>query len=662
MPRQLNIGGRRGPGGPGANFGMSAKMPEGGWKMVKRIFGYVTRNYKLSLGVVMLCIIINSVTTLVSTLFTRTLIDDYIVPLTQSENPDFAPLAHTLFTLAAVLIIGIICSYVNNRLMINVGQGTLLRLRTDLFEHMEQLPIGYFDSHAHGDIMSVYTNDVDTLRQLIGQSIPSVFSSLITISITFVSMCVLSWPLTLLVVLMTSVMVFVTRVLGNRSARHFKARQQNLGAMNGYIEELLTGQKVVKTFCHEEEAIARFEAYNEAVRDSSNNANREANIVMPVNGNLSNLIYVLCAILGATIALKSPLGATLTIGTLVSFLTLIKNFTQPVSHLSQQINNVVQALAGAGRVFDLMDATPEKDDEACIRLVNAKRNNDGTLSESEERTGIWAWKVPKAEFTHIQGKTDESDHQHADFGLIQQRGEVDFTQVDFSYVPEKQVLFDIELDTDAGQKIALVGGTGAGKTTITNLINRFYDIQDGRILYDHIDIRKIHREDLRRSLGMVLQETHLFTGTVMENIRYGRLDATDEECRAAAELVNADDFILRLSEGYDTMLTADGGNLSQGERQLLAIARAAVANPPALILDEATSSIDTRTERLVQEGMDHIMEGRSTFVIAHRLSTVRNSDIICVMGHGRIIEQGNHDELLAKQGKYYQLYTGKQID
>ena len=630
--------------------------------MVKRIFGYVTRNYKLSLGVVMLCIIINSVTTLVSTLFTRTLIDDYIVPLTQSENPDFAPLARTLFTLAAVLIVGIICSYVNNRLMINVGQGTLLRLRTDLFEHMEQLPIGYFDSHAHGDIMSVYTNDVDTLRQLIGQSIPSVFSSLITISITFVSMCVLSWPLTLLVVLMTSVMVFVTRVLGNRSARHFKARQQNLGAMNGYIEELLTGQKVVKTFCHEEEAIARFEAYNEAVRDSSNNANREANIVMPVNGNLSNLIYVLCAILGATIALKSPLGATLTIGTLVSFLTLIKNFTQPVSHLSQQINNVVQALAGAGRVFDLMDATPEKDDEACIRLVNAKRNDDGTLSESEERTGIWAWKVPKAEFTHIQGKTDESDHQHADFGLIQQRGEVDFTQVDFSYVPEKQVLFDIELDTDAGQKIALVGGTGAGKTTITNLINRFYDIQDGRILYDHIDIRKIHREDLRRSLGMVLQETHLFTGTVMENIRYGRLDATDEECRAAAELVNADDFILRLSEGYDTMLTADGGNLSQGERQLLAIARAAVANPPALILDEATSSIDTRTERLVQEGMDHIMEGRSTFVIAHRLSTVRNSDIICVMDHGRIIEQGNHDELLAKQGKYYQLYTGKQID
>ena len=660
--RQLNIGGRRGPGGPGANFGMSAKMPEGGWKMVKRIFGYVTRNYKLSLGVVMLCIIINSVTTLVSTLFTRTLIDDYIVPLTQSENPDFAPLARTLFTLAAVLIVGIICSYVNNRLMINVGQGTLLRLRTDLFEHMEQLPIGYFDSHAHGDIMSVYTNDVDTLRQLIGQSIPSVFSSLITICITFVSMCVLSWPLTLLVVLMTSVMVFVTRVLGNRSARHFKARQQNLGAMNGYIEELLTGQKVVKTFCHEEEAIARFQAYNEAVRDSSNNANREANIVMPVNGNLSNLIYVLCAILGATIALKSPLGATLTIGTLVSFLTLIKNFTQPVSHLSQQINNVVQALAGAGRVFDLMDATPEKDDEACIRLVNAKRNDDGTLSESEERTGIWAWKVPKAEFTQIQGKTDESDHQHADYGLIQQRGEVDFTQVDFSYVPEKQVLFDIELDTDAGQKIALVGGTGAGKTTITNLINRFYDIQDGRILYDHIDIRKIHREDLRRSLGMVLQETHLFTGTVMENIRYGRLDATDEECRAAAELVNADDFILRLSEGYDTMLTADGGNLSQGERQLLAIARAAVANPPALILDEATSSIDTRTERLVQEGMDHIMEGRSTFVIAHRLSTVRNSDIICVMDHGRIIEQGNHDELLAKQGKYYQLYTGKQID
>ena len=662
MPRQLNIGGRRGPGGPGQHFGASAKMPEGGMKMVKRLFGYVTRNYKLSLGVVALCIIITSVTTLVSTLFTRTLIDDYIVPLTQSANPDFAPLARTLFTLAAVLVVGIICSYVNNRLMINVGQGTLLRLRTDLFEHMEQLPIGYFDSHAHGDIMSVYTNDVDTLRQLIGQSIPQVFSSTITISITFVSMCVMSWPLTLLVLLMTSVMIFVTRVLGNRSAVHFKSRQQNLGAMNGYIEEMLTGLKVVKTFCHEDEAIARFEQYNEALRDSSNNANREANIVMPVNGNLSNLIYVLCAIIGATIALKSPLGATLTIGTLVSFLTLIKNFTQPVSHLSQQINSVVMALAGAGRVFDLMDATPEKDEQACIRLVNAKKNADGTLTETSERTGVWAWKVPKAEFNNIEGKADESDQKDANYGLIQQQGEVDFTQVDFSYVPEKQVLFDIELDTDAGQKIALVGGTGAGKTTITNLINRFYDIQDGRILYDHIDIRKIHREDLRRSLGMVLQETHLFTGTVMENIRYGHLDATDEECRAAAELVNADDFILRLSEGYDTMLTADGGNLSQGERQLLAIASAAVANPPTLILDEATSSIDTRTERLVQEGMDHIMEGRSTFVIAHRLSTVRNSDIICVMDHGRIIEQGNHEELLAKQGKYYQLYTGKQID
>ena len=584
------------------------------------------------------------------------------MPLTQSANPDFTPLAHTLFTLAAVLAVGIVCSYLNNRLMINVGQGTLLRLRTDLFEHMEQLPIGYFDSHAHGDIMSVYTNDVDTLRQLIGQSIPQVFSSAITISITFVSMCVMSWQLTLLVLLMTIVMIYVTRVLGNRSAVHFKSRQQNLGAMNGYIEEMLTGQKVVKTFCHEDEAIARFEQYNEALRDSANKANREANIVMPVNGNLSNLIYVLCAIIGAAIALKSPLGATLTIGTLVSFLTLIKNFTQPVSHLSQQINSVVMALAGAGRVFELMDATPEKDEKACIRLVNAKKNSDGTLSETTERTGVWAWKVPKDEFKNIEGKTDESDHNDANYGLIQQKGEVDFTQVDFSYVPEKQVLFDIELDTDAGQKIALVGGTGAGKTTITNLINRFYDIQDGRILYDHIDIRKIHREDLRRSLGMVLQETHLFTGTVMENIRYGRLDATDEECRAAAELVNADDFILRLSEGYDTMLTADGGNLSQGERQLLAIARAAVANPPALILDEATSSIDTRTERLVQDGMDRIMEGRSTFVIAHRLSTVRNSHIICVMDHGRIIEQGNHDELIAKQGKYYQLYTGKQID
>lgn len=651
-------------------FGPQRERPQAGFQraskeqrdVLLRMTSFVWHHYRWLMVVVLACVVVSSLTSLVSSLFTKTLIDDYIVPLTMADNPEYASLAQTLFKLGLILLLGTVCSYTYNRLMITISQGTMLRLRKQLFERMEHLPLSYFDQRQHGDIMSVYTNDVDTLRQLIGQSIPQVFSSTITISITFVSMCVMSWPLTLLVLLMTSVMIFVTRVLGNRSAVHFKSRQQNLGAMNGYIEEMLTGLKVVKTFCHEDEAIARFEQYNEALRDSSNNANREANIVMPVNGNLSNLIYVLCAIIGATIALKSPLGATLTIGTLVSFLTLIKNFTQPVSHLSQQINSVVMALAGAGRVFDLMDATPEKDEQACIRLVNAKKNADGTLTETSERTGVWAWKVPKAEFNNIEGKADESDQKDANYGLIQQQGEVDFTQVDFSYVPEKQVLFDIELDTDAGQKIALVGGTGAGKTTITNLINRFYDIQDGRILYDHIDIRKIHREDLRRSLGMVLQETHLFTGTVMENIRYGHLDATDEECRAAAELVNADDFILRLSEGYDTMLTADGGNLSQGERQLLAIARAAVANPPTLILDEATSSIDTRTERLVQEGMDHIMEGRSTFVIAHRLSTVRNSDIICVMDHGRIIEQGNHEELLAKQGKYYQLYTGKQID
>ena len=645
-----------------------AKMPKGGMKLIRRLIRYVAVNYKWSLLAVLVCILITSVTTLTSTLFTRTLIDDYILPLTQMEHPDFTPLAHALIKLAAVLMVGALCSYIHSRLMINVSQGTLKRLRIDVFSHMQQLPIKYFDTHAHGNTMSVYTNDIDTLRQMIS-SMPNLFSSLVTIILTLTSMIVLSLPLTILTFLMSMVMIYTTRKLGSRSSKFFYAQQTNLGNMNGFVEEMLTGQKVVKIFCHEDEAIDQFQQLNENLRSSTYNANRVANIVMPVNGNLSNLIYVMTAIFGAMLALRYtvnatplatpmtplvgevlPIASALTVGTLVSFLTLIKNFTRPISEVSNQINSIINAVAGAMRVFDVLDAEPEKEEQADVTLVNVREQADGTLTETKDSTGIWAWKT-----------TD---------GLVRQRGEVDFFGVDFSYpiIQEdgkeglgRQVLFDIEMDTDAGQKIALVGGTGAGKTTITNLINRFYDIQDGRILYDGINISSIRRQELRRSLGMVLQETHLFTGTVMENIRYGRLEATDEECIAAAKLVHADDFISRLSEGYQTMLTGDGGNLSQGERQLIAIARAAVANPPALILDEATSSIDTRTEQLVQQGMDSLMQGRTTFVIAHRLSTIRNADWIMVMDHGRIIERGNHTQLLAMKGKYYQLYTGNQI-
>lgn len=610
---------------------------------LKRVLAYVLKNYKWRFLLVLVLILVTALCMVRFSLFMQTLIDSYITPLLAAKNPDFSGLAHAIFQLIIIGIIGVLSSYTYNRLMVYVGQGTMRRIRIDLFTHMERLPIKYFDTHAHGDIMSIYTNDVDTLRQLISQSIPQVVNSFFSIVVTFTSMLILNVPLSMLSLFMVVILLTVARKIALQSSKHFHNQQNDLGRVNGFIEEMMDGQKVVKVFNHEERAKEDFRKINQQLRYSATNANIYANILMPVSANIGHISYVLCAMLGATLALHGYAG--LPLGTLVSFLALNRSFTNPITQISQQINSVIMAMAGADRVFNLLDAEVETD-EGYVELVNATEDAAGNLQEVEETTGMWAWKHP---------------HEDGTVTYHKQEGRVTFSDVTFGYNDDKMVLHDINLFAEPGQKIAFVGSTGAGKTTITNLINRFYDIQEGKIHYDGINIRKIKKADLRRSLGIVLQDTHLFTGTVMDNIRYGRLNATDDECIAAAKLANAYDFIKRLPEGYDTILTGDGSNLSQGQRQLLAIARAAVANPPALILDEATSSIDTRTEVHVQEGMDALMKGRTTFVIAHRLSTVRNADCIMVLEQGRIIERGNHDELIAQKGRYYQLYTGNAI-
>ena len=626
--------GPRGPHGP------KPKLKNPG-KLFARLMGFIFKNYLAACIFVVICIFISVLANVQGTMFTKNLIDDYIVPLLKTKTPDYGPLLSAIGKVAVFYGIGVISTYAYSKVMIYVSQGTIRNLRIELFSHMQDLPIRYFDSHPHGDIMSIYTNDIDTLRQLISQSLPQILNSAITVVSVFISMLILNIPLTILTIIMVLITTYVTKKFAGFSSRYFLAQQKDLGRVNGFIEEMLNGQKVVKVFTHEQENIEAFDEINEQLFDSAFNANWYSSMLGPVNAQIGNLSYVFCALAGGVMALSGFDG--LTLGKLASFLTFNKSFNMPISQVSQQFNSIVMALAGCDRIFALLDEKPETDD-GYVTLVNAKEEN-GILTETSEHTGVWAWK-------HIHQADGSVDYKKL-------TGDVVFDDVDFGYVPEKIVLHDVDLFATPGQKIAFVGTTGAGKTTITNLINRFYDIADGKIRYDGININKIKKADLRHSLGIVLQDTHLFTATVMENIRYGKLDATDDEVYAAARLANADTFIRQLPDGYNTVLTGDGSNLSQGQRQLLAIARAAIADPPVLILDEATSSIDTRTEKIVQDGMDKLMSGRTTFVIAHRLSTVRNSDCIMVLEQGRIIERGSHDELIAKHGKYYQLYTGK---
>lgn len=626
--------GPRGPRGP------KPKIKNPG-KLFARLIGFIFKKYLPACIIVVICIFVSVLANVQGTMFTKNLIDDYIVPLLKTGSPDYGPLLAAMGRVAVFYGIGVISTFAYSKIMIYVSQGTIKNLRVELFSHMQDLPIRYFDSHAHGDIMSIYTNDIDTLRQLISQSLPQILNSAITVVSVFVSMVILNIPLTVLTIVMVIVTTVVTKKFAGFSSRYFLAQQRDLGKVNGFIEEMLNGQKVVKVFTHEQENIEAFDKINDELFESAYNANMYSNMLGPVNAQIGNLSYVLCALAGGVMALSGFGG--LTLGKLASFLTFNKSFNMPISQVSQQFNSIIMALAGCDRIFSLLDEAPETD-EGYVTLVNANEEN-GKLTETPDHTGLWAWK-----------------HTHQADGSVDYKkleGDVVFDDVDFGYVPEKIVLHDVDLFATPGQKIAFVGTTGAGKTTITNLINRFYDIADGKIRYDGININKIKKADLRHSLGIVLQDTHLFTATVMENIRYGKLDATDDEVYAAARLANADTFIRQLPDGYNTVLTGDGANLSQGQRQLLAIARAAIADPPVLILDEATSSIDTRTERIVQDGMDKLMHGRTTFVIAHRLSTVRNSDCIMVLEQGRIIERGSHDELISKKGKYYQLYTGK---